>query len=37
MGQLETSVLEEQVVEWLIERAEVSDKAMAFKELMKPD
>jgi len=37
MSQLETSVLEEQVVEWLLERAQVSDKAVAFKELMKPE
>jgi trigger factor len=37
MSQLETSVLEEQVVEWLLERAQVSDKAVAFRELMKPE
>jgi len=37
MSQLETSVLEEQVVEWLLDRAQVSDKAVAFGELMKPE
>ena len=37
MGQLETSVLEEQVVDWLIEHAEVTDKSIAFNELMKPE
>jgi trigger factor len=34
MSQLETSVLEEQVVDWLLERAEVTDKPMTFNELM---
>ena len=37
MSQLETSVLEEQVVDWLIERAEIKEKATPFKELMRPD
>jgi trigger factor len=32
--QMEASVLEDQVVDWLLERARVSDKTSSFKELM---
>jgi trigger factor len=32
--QIENLVLEEQVIEWMLERATVSDQAMTFKELM---
>jgi trigger factor len=32
--QMEATVLEEQVVEWLLERAKVADKASTFKEIM---
>lgn len=32
--QIENMVLEEQVIEWLLERAKVTDQAMTFKELM---
>jgi trigger factor len=32
--QIENLVLEEQVIEWMLERAKVSDQAMTFKELM---
>lgn len=32
--QIENLVLEEQVIEWLLERAKVSEQAMTFKELM---
>ena len=32
--QMEASVLEDQVVDWVLERARVSDKASTFKELM---
>jgi trigger factor len=34
LGQIESMVLEEQVVEWLVAQAKVSAKTMAFKELM---
>ncbi len=34
MDRLEMEVLEEQVVDWLLERAEFSDKPIKFKELM---
>jgi trigger factor len=34
LGQIESMVLEEQVVEWLVAQAKVSTKSMAFKELM---
>jgi trigger factor len=36
MAEIETSVLEEQVVEWVLERAQVSDEASSFGALMKP-
>ena len=32
--QIENLVLEEQIIEWMLERAKVSDQAMTFKELM---
>lgn len=34
MGQIENMVLEEQVVEWLSDKAQVTSRAMGFKELM---
>ncbi len=34
MSQVETAVLEEQVVEWLLERANITEKPTEFKELM---
>ena len=34
MSQLETSVMEEQVVEWLLERAKITEKPIKFSELM---
>ena len=34
MGQIENSVLEEQVVDWVLEHASVTDREMSFKELM---
>lgn len=34
MGQIENSVLEEQVVDWVLDNASVSDKQMTFKQLM---
>lgn len=34
MSQVETAVLEEQVVDWLLERAKVTDKPVAFNDLM---
>jgi trigger factor len=37
MDQLEMEVMEEQVVDWLIERAEISEKDIGFKELMRPE
>jgi len=37
MGQLETSVVEEQVVDWLLGQAKVADKPVSFKDLMKPE
>jgi trigger factor len=32
--QMEAAVLEDQVVDWLLERARVTDKESSFKELM---
>ena len=37
MSQVETAVLEEQVVEWLLERAKVTEKSMQFSVLMSPE
>jgi len=37
MGQVQNLVMEEQVVEWLLEKVTVSDKKATFKELMKLD
>jgi trigger factor len=34
LGQIESMVLEEQVVEWLVAQSKVTTKSMAFKELM---
>jgi trigger factor len=34
LGQIENMVLEEQVVEWLSEQAQIKTKSMGFKELM---
>ncbi|MFU8876506.1 MAG: trigger factor [Wenzhouxiangellaceae bacterium] len=34
LGQIENSVLEEQVVDWVLENANVQDREMKFKELM---
>jgi trigger factor len=34
MSQVETSVMEEQVVDWLLERARITDKPVKFSELM---
>jgi trigger factor len=34
MSQVETAVLEEQVVDWLLERASITDKPMSFNALM---
>ncbi len=36
MGQIEAEVMEEQVVDWLIERAETTDQATSFADLMQP-
>ena len=36
MDQLEMEIMEEQVVDWLIERAVIRENAMPFKELMNP-
>lgn len=36
MGQIEAEVMEEQVVDWLIERAETIDQPSSFPELMEP-
>ena len=33
--QMEAAVLEDQVVDWLLERARVTDKSSSFKEIMK--
>jgi trigger factor len=33
MKQVESSVLEEQVVDWVIERARVTDKPVSFRDL----
>jgi trigger factor len=33
-GQLESGVLEEQVVDWLMERAKITDETVSFKEVM---
>jgi hypothetical protein len=32
---MEAAVLEDQVVDWLLERARVTDKPSSFKEIMK--
>jgi trigger factor len=37
MGQVQNLVMEEQVVEWLLEKVTVTDKKTTFKELMKLD
>ncbi|MCJ7558352.1 MAG: trigger factor [Gammaproteobacteria bacterium] len=37
MGQVQNLVMEEQVVDWLLEQASVSEKQTSFKELMKLD
>ena len=37
MGQVQNLVMEEQVVDWLLEQANVSEKQTTFKELMKLD
>jgi trigger factor len=37
MSQVETAVLEEQVVDWLLERAQVTDKPVGFSEFMNQD
>lgn len=37
MSQVETSVLEEQVVDWLLERAKINEKPMDFSKLMDRD
>jgi FKBP-type peptidyl-prolyl cis-trans isomerase (trigger factor) len=34
MAQIENQVLEEQVVDWLLEKASVTDQSVAFSELM---
>ena len=34
VGQIENAVLEEQVVDWVLDNASVSDKEMSFKQLM---
>ncbi len=34
LGQIESGVLEERVVEWLLERASVEDKEMRFSDFM---
>ncbi|UCC13322.1 MAG: trigger factor [Gammaproteobacteria bacterium] len=36
MDQLEMEIMEDQVVDWLIERAKISEKSVPFKELMRP-
>lgn len=36
LSDVETSVLEDQVVDWIIERAQVSDESIAFDQLMNP-
>ncbi len=36
LADIETSVLEEQVVEWILERAQVSEEALSFDELLNP-
>ncbi|HRP88203.1 MAG TPA: trigger factor [Gammaproteobacteria bacterium] len=37
MSQVETSVMEEQVVDWLLERAKIVDKPIKFSQLMNQD
>ena len=37
MSQVELGVLEDQVVDWLLERAKIKDKKTSFGELMKFD
>ena len=36
LSEIETSVLEEQVVEWVLGKAQVSDEQSSFEALMKP-
>lgn len=36
LGDIETAVLEDQVVDWILERAEVSEESVDFDELMNP-
>ena len=36
LSEIETTVLEDQVVEWILERAEVSDEASSFDEVLNP-
>ena len=36
MAQIETAVIEDQVVDWLLDHAEVTEKPMQFKDLMEP-
>jgi trigger factor len=36
MAQIETAVIEDQVVDWLLDRADVTEKPMQFKDLMEP-
>ena len=37
MERLEMEIMEEQVVDWLLEHARIEEKAISFKELMKPE
>jgi trigger factor len=37
MERLEMEVMEDQVVDWLLERASIQDHPIAFNELMKPE
>jgi FKBP-type peptidyl-prolyl cis-trans isomerase (trigger factor) len=37
MDQLEMEVMEAQVVDWLLEKAKISEKGISFKELMRPE
>jgi len=37
MSQVETAVMEEQVVDWLLERANITEKPVKFSELMNPE
>jgi trigger factor len=36
MAQIETAVIEDQVVDWLLDHADVTEKPMQFKDLMEP-